>query len=404
MIILAVLILVLIIVVIYFIWNAPVSPQVIVNSSGKITKATKLRHFARVTCQAKNHPLTKKVEKQTDSSKQVRKPIETDPYTPQQLGSIYLGNTAFAGDGKKIGIITCFLYPRLQQDFNSFTSQYGLKSKTLKIHAPAGTSNDNGWAVETCLDTQWSHVFAPNAETHVFCAFDDSIASLVTAINSAISLKMDVISMSLGTDEAQSVINQLEPLFRAHPEILFLGASGDADIVSYPSSSPNVISVGGTNLTLASDGAFFTRKNTSAITKGAYLKLAETNWYSPDGSGSGHGLSSIFTKPTYQLSHNPSDFRSTPDLSLISASPSDNGVSIYCFVAGGFIGVEGTSVGTPCLAGMLGTALSKRRTALTQATIMTYFYSNVSSSLALDTLLEGAGYVSSRTIDSLVAL
>lgn len=317
-----------------------------------------------------------------------------------------------------IGIITCYKYTNVQADLNSYCSRFGLPSTTLQIHNFA-TQTDSGWAIETVLDATMTHLYAPLATKHIFMAADDSYASIATALQQAVGLKMNIITMSFGGDEEQDVVNLFEPIFSANPNVIFLAAAGDSDTVSYPSSSPNVISVGGTILTVASNNV--NEKNgptatTTPITAGAYTKLAEEDWYSPDGSGSGHGVSTIFATPAYQSSHNPSTFRSTPDVSLIAATPDDAGVLIYCSEyrvtpsnpAGPWIGVKGTSVSSPSLAGQIATANAARikagKNSLTRTQILTYLYNLAPGSSAIDLMIDGCGNVSSRTIQSLVAL
>lgn len=371
--------------------NHMISPMAHASSAGAVTQKTinnKIRCFAR-TVKANVSPAAKK------------QATESDPYTPQQVGSVYLGNTPYDGTGKKIAIITCFAYPNLQKDFNIYRKSYGKPAKKISVRS-YGTATDNGWSVELLLDFAMADLTGPNADLYSFQAKDNTIQSLQFAVQQAIAAKMDIISMSLGADESQGFANMMEPLFAQNPQIIFLAASGDYATVSYPSSSPNVISVGGTILSVASNGYNGIRVDNTPISKNSYVKLAESTWYSPDGTGSGHGVSELFPRPAYQNGHNPSTNRSTPDLSLISASPNDNGVAIYCSAEGGWIGVQGTSVSCPLLAGMIATVNSKRSVPLTRNTIMTYLYSRVSNNLPMDVFLHGAGFVSNRTIDALI--
>jgi len=364
-----------------------------------------VRCFSRPTCSASQTSPSKVL---ADAKASVAPLPEIYPSSPQQIGSVYLGSGAvpFDGTGKRIGIIGCFYYPNLQADFNIFCNEFGQKSKQLQIHQ-YGTTTNSGWATELCLDTQWCNVFAPNATIHVFMAQDDSFSSILIALKNAALAGMDVISMSFGGDESASVINDFEPVFSSYPNILFLASSGDSDTVSYPSSSPNVISVGGTILSVASNGLDESSGpivNKTAIRAGAYTKLAESDWYTPDGNGSGHGTSGYFPKPAYQAAHNPGGYRSTPDLSLIAATPGDMGVFIYCSAAGGWLGVQGTSLSCPSLAGMLATVNSRRKTPVTRAQVLTYLYSLASASLPIDVMVDGAGYINGRTVQALVSI
>jgi len=180
--------------------------------------------------------------------------VEKDPYTPQQVGSVYLNPpaTAYGGAGQKIGIITCYNHPYLQRDFDVFCTKYDLPAKQLHIHNRA-RFRSYGWAIETCLDTQWSHVFSPTAELHVFQAASASFAAIKDALTDAVAAGMNIVSMSFGSSESVYADREINWIFLNNPQITFLAASGDWDVVSYPSSSNSVISVGGTCLYVQSD-------------------------------------------------------------------------------------------------------------------------------------------------------
>jgi hypothetical protein len=107
--------------------------------------------------------------------------------------------------------------------------------------------------------------------------------------------------------------------------------SGNASTCNYPSSSPNVISCGGTNLVCP-------ELIYNSTTK-------ETTW-----TGSGGGISKIYPKPSYQ-SLLPGSFRQIPDISL-DADPS---TGIAVLLNGKYVVYGGTSFVAPLLAGFLAT-------------------------------------------------
>lgn len=90
--------------------------------------------------------------------------IEPNPYTPNQIASVYRGVSAFDGTGQKIAIITCFAQPNVQKDLDTFCQTYSLASTVKLDVVELGKQRDSGWEVETRLDTQWARVFAPNAD------------------------------------------------------------------------------------------------------------------------------------------------------------------------------------------------------------------------------------------------
>lgn len=107
--------------------------------------------------------------------------------------------------------------------------------------------------------------------------------------------------------------------------------SGNASTCNYPSSSPNVISCGGTNLVCP------------ALTYNSITK--ETTW-----TGSGGGISKIYPKPSYQSSLSGT-FRQIPDISL-DADPS---TGIAVLLNGNYVVYGGTSFVAPLMAGFLAT-------------------------------------------------
>ncbi len=125
-----------------------------------------------------------------------------------------------------------------------------------------------------------------------------------------------------------------------------MAASGDSGTgVTYPAASPDVIGVGGTSLTLDSNGNY----------------LSETAW-----SGSGGGLSVYEHQPLYQAQFGiPDDsrgVRGVPDVSY-NANPG-TGYAVYDSVAisgaSGWFQIGGTSAATPQWAAAVAIANSTR--------------------------------------------
>src|SRR5213596_2512176 len=124
------------------------------------------------------------------------------------------------------------------------------------------------------------------------------------------------------------------------PGWFIFAASGDTGGSNiYPSTSPYVVSAGGTMIHRSSSGAF----------------LSESGW-----SGSGGGPSKYEPKPSYQsgVANTSSTRRSAPDFSF-DAYP-HSGVSVYdstqCQGLSGWLVFGGTSVSSPSLAGIVNLA------------------------------------------------
>src|SRR5262249_5930979 len=110
-----------------------------------------------------------------------------------------------------------------------------------------------------------------------------------------------------------------------HRGVTFVGASGDNGVPAiWPSVSPNVLSVGGTRLTVDAAGNF----------------LGEAA-----GGGSGGGPSVYFSRPSYQAATYGGTKRAAPDVSY-DADPS-TGFSVYNTFDGGWEQIGGTSAGAP---------------------------------------------------------
>lgn len=307
------------------------------------------------------------------------KPIYiTKSYTPANVTPSYRTSTMPKGKGQKIAIICAYKYTNIANDFKIFCAKHGFSKNTLTVYN-LGSITNSGWNIECALDTQWARVMAPEADIIVVNAKSASIADMDNAVKYAVNLKPNIVSMSWGASESTSII-KMEKYF-SNSNIIFLAASGDYFEVSYPATSPNVIAVGGSRLYIDTDN----RRN------------GETDWASPDGIGTGHGISAHFTKPSYQLA-NSSYYRTTPDISCIAA----NSVEIYC---GKWLGVQGTSLSCPLLSGLIASANSGRTTLLTRHQILSSLYNLQSvNTWPINTMSDGIGFVNERFIPYLISL
>ena len=310
--------------------------------------------------------------------------IQSTPYTPQQVLGAYTSTLPSNGAGKTIAIVVAYNYTGLQQDLNTFCSLAKIPQKQLVIHyVDKITPYDDGWAIEANLDSQYATLLAPNANIHVIFSASDSTTDLRNALILANTLKPDIISMSWGIDETVVAEYSLQHIFEdqfTNPSTFYLAASGDGLVVSYPSSSNSVLSVGGTTLNMNG-----TKRN------------GEYPWADPDASGSGEGLSILFPKPAYQNNTNSSTQRMTPDVSLIANTPSENGVMVVH--KGEIYGVGGTSLATPLFAGIVASSLGYRTssTQLSQQKLLTSLYSSIQPNLASVPLL-GIGAINQSII------
>jgi subtilase family serine protease len=203
-------------------------------------------------------------------------------------------------------------------------------------------------------------------------AASSSLTNLLSAVNYARNIStVSVVSMSWGSGEfyGETSYDNYFTTPAGHIGITFVAASGDEGASGgpeWPAVSPDVLSVGGTTLTLTSTGAI----------------ASESAW--SDSSGGSSQLETL----SVQQSATGLSTRSAPDVAF-DANPS-TGVAVYDSVAyDGYVGwqeVGGTSVGAPSWAGIIAIADSARVSAnsatLTTSQVLTDVYTIYENSTA----------------------
>lgn len=265
-------------------------------------------------------------------------------FTPQQIRTAYNVKPEMASQINKavITIVIAYSYPALQRDFNTFCKLYNLPPSTLKIATlDPKKKQDSAWAMEECLDVEWAYAMNPGAIIQVVEArsssFDDMFEAVKYASNPPTGSKItvpDIISMSWGANESSRQVNYDK--FFSNQSVIYVAATGDNNFCCYPATSPHVLAVGGTSLSV-------NVKN---------QRMKETTW-----SSAGCGFSSIYSKPTYQANtSNKYTKRIVPDVSGVANS--STGVVVIYNNRQQIVG--GTSVSTPIAAGILSIPFSKR--------------------------------------------
>ncbi len=313
------------------------------------------------------------------------------PLTANQIIAAYNNaSTIPNASGKKVAIVACYNYPNIQNDLNTFRKLYGLSPLTLNVHNMSPTTaSDEGWAQEACLDTQYASLFGANVYA-VFAA-SASLADLLAALEYVVTtVQPNVCSMSWGIAESSIASSGTQAAFEAifakgiANGTIFCASSGDSLTVNYPSSSPNVISVGGSTLNMIGN-----------------KRAGEYPWDDPNGDGSGKGISTLFAKPAYQTT-NTSAYRLTPDLCLISNTPAETGVSVI--FDGELYGIAGTSLSCPLFAGMIAAGLAQRTKPITQVALMTDMYNLVNQTAPFNEAADGIGFINGGFIPYLASL
>jgi len=291
-------------------------------------------------------------------------------YGPNQIRTAYDVPRNLTGSGKTITIIDAFGDPDIASDLALFDSTFGLPTANLQIICVAsatatgpcptynGNADEQDWAGEIALDTQYSHAIAPGAKIDLVISKTDQDADILAAQQYVINHHLgDVLSQSFGENELclqaeTSIFNATVTAFQTAQanNMSVFASSGDqgsatlncagtayVEGVNLPASDPLVTSVGGTHLN-------------ANYTTGTYQ--SESVWndsgLNPDFGAGGGGFSSIFPRPSYQ-GFTGSAGRGVPDVTY--NGDVYNGVLVVFSAGNGgtpaFFTFGGTSSGSP---------------------------------------------------------
>jgi subtilase family serine protease len=280
------------------------------------------------------------------------------------------GSTTVAGDGQgqTIAIVDAYGDPNIAGDLATFDAHFSLPSANLQIVNQGGGSKlpaqDAEWSSEISLDVEWAHAMAPGANLLLVETNTDRLKDLLAGVNYARSAPgVSVVSLSWGGGEwnGETSYDSYFTTPAGHAGVTFVNASGDdgPGKVEWPASSPNVLSVGGTTL---------------SVTDSAGDNGSETGWKYAAG-----GTSPFEKMPSYQQGLPSSDTsyasgrhdrwngqnsssttsdRSIPDVAF-DADP-NTGFAVYDSVpyqgTSGWQVVGGTSAGAPQWAALIAIA------------------------------------------------
>jgi kumamolisin len=276
-------------------------------------------------------------------------------YELPNLNNAYHGTTTYDGTGVTIAIATSYAYTQSDPDF--FWSYYAItRTGSLTVVPVNGGSTTPNY--ETTLDVENVGAQATGANIHVYEIPNSSWANTVLNHNQIASDdSSQVVSTSwIGCEsEAGSYVKTLDGVFKqesAEGMTMFV-ASGDNGAyacsptsktlaVDFPSSDPNFTSVGGTNLYLTSKNKY----------------SSETTWIS-----SGGGISSQFTKPTWQKGPGVPTNKKR-DVTDVSFDASE-ATGINTYYQGNWYTGYGTSYGAPNWAALWALAVEAKSGART---------------------------------------
>jgi kumamolisin len=320
--------------------------------------------------------------------------------TPSSMACVYKipgtnGNTAgcvptfAAGTGGPqtggwgaIAVVDAYDNPYAASELAQFDSFWGLPvANFVQIYANGNGSCstppvDPGWGLEESLDIEWAHVMAPKATIILVEACSNSLddlayAEYVAGLNVEFYYGGGDVTNSWGSGEfsGETAYDPYFGLYFPNNTAYFASAGDSGCGAAYPSSSPWLVSAGGTTV-------YRNTKNNAFVLEGCW-------------SGSGGGISSEETYSSgwtggsntgswadYQYPIFGQYNRATPDLAF-NADP-NSGVVIYdCAYYSGscyYFEVGGTSVSSPSLAGIVNNAANKLGTGHADGTTGSGYY------------------------------
>ena len=254
------------------------------------------------------------------------------------------------GSGNLVAVVDAMDDPNAEADLGTFRAANKLPACTTangcfeKVNQTGQQSNyptaDAGWASEISLDLQMVSSICPLCHILLVEANSSGFGDLGAAENEAVALGAHVVSNSWGNGEFNGETGYDSDW--DHPGVDVTFSSGDGAYqggVQYPTASPYVTSVGGTQLKAASNSRGWSEK--------AWVNKSSN----PPTQGSGSGCSAYEPKPSWQKDSGCSN-RMTADVSAVAAD-----VKFYdSYMESGWLYGFGTSVSSPIIAGMYGLA------------------------------------------------
>ena len=269
---------------------------------------------------------------------------------PAQFHGAY-GLPATGPAGQTIAIVDAYDSTTIESDLGVYSSTFGLPACTTqngcfsKVNQSGAAgpypAANAGWALEIALDVETAHAICQNCKILLVEATSNSLVNLAAAENTAATLGATVISNSFGGAE---YTGETSDTAYNHPGIPITVSAGDTGFgAEYPASSPYVVAVGGTTLTVGPSNTYGgetvwsgSGSGCSAYTSAQAWQTADAHW-SETGCGTKRGVADV----------------------AADADPG-TGASVYDTTKyqgqSGWLTVGGTSLAAPLIAGVYGLA------------------------------------------------
>ncbi|MGA2664484.1 MAG: protease pro-enzyme activation domain-containing protein [Nitrososphaerales archaeon] len=321
-------------------------------------------------------------------SSQANQTAPIDGYSLTDLQSVYNATSLYAvgdkGAGYTVGILDFYGDPYIAQQLQYYDELTGLPSTQLNVLSigpyDPGLGTVLDWAGEISLDVESVHAMAPAASIDLYIG--NGALPLATAIAAIVAQgRVDDLSQSFGIPEStlsetgasafdlNVLMTDQYYMLGSAEGMTFVSSTGDVGgsgaaggpegSVSYPSSSPYVVALGGTTTYLTFDGSKVSSYDETAWSGYGFVP-DQANY-----GGATGGVSALEPLPWYQSGlSTPSGFpsgREVPDVSLnANAYP-----GVLVVVPGnGTIITGGTSEASPSFAGLLALLMAASKSEL----------------------------------------
>jgi subtilase family serine protease len=255
------------------------------------------------------------------------------------------------GKGQTVAIVDAYDDPNAESDLATYRSTWALPACSTangcfkKVNQTGDEGNypagNMGWGLEISGDLEMVSAICPRCHILLVEATSDTFTDLFDAEAEAVKLGAHVVSLSWGSGEFSGETS-IDATLNT-PGVEVTASSGDGAYqggVQYPSASPYVTSVGGTELT-------------PAASKRGWMEKTWVTPATPPTQGSGSGCSAYEAKPKWQTDHGCTK-RTTADVSAVAANVL--GYDTYESGGGGWYFFFGTSLSSPITAALYGLA------------------------------------------------
>ncbi len=250
-------------------------------------------------------------------------------WSAKDLEAAYDLPSSTKGKGQNVYIVDAYDNPDVANDFAAYRKGMGLPAGTLNKYNQDGQMSNYpqgspGWGVEIDLDVEMASASCPKCTIDLVEANSNAWTDIEAAETEAVKLGGTIVSNSYdGSGASESDYDT--------KGVTYLASAGDSGYGIFdPATFQRVIAVGGTFLNNAS----------------GKRKYGEVVW-----TDSGGGCSIGTTKPKWQKDPDCAS-RTANDVAAVAV----NATEYDTYSEGGWITVDGTSISSPLVAGMVGLA------------------------------------------------